>query len=712
MLSELADNAAVLHLVQQLGQARDACAAVLGAGGILLRLNDLPSFLGALDLLPAARQRLMLDQAGARVDELHQQVAEWTERAPACPELSYLLSAITRRDVDGYATGLGEVRAAQAEQHDERRMLALSRTLTSVHPELLRLLEQEPDDPVWRERDIPSAWAWSRAQSFVTAHRNAAEERRLLEEFETAEDRLRHVTAQLVGLEATRQCMRRMTDDHQRNLNTYRGHMSKIGAGTGKKANEFRRAARAAMNKAQDAVPAWVVPLPNLLDNIAADRNRFDVIIVDEASQVGIEHLYLLWMAPRVIVVGDDKQCTPSANALGQIDAVFKANDEHLAEIDPDIRTNLTPQANLYDLLTNRSGKGALVRLREHFRCVPEIIRWASDQFYQDGSGGSGLIALRERSGDSLPPLRVTKVDGAVIEGKDTRKRNETEARQLVRQLVSCLDDPAYAGKSFGIVVLQSAVRHVQLLEHLINEFVSPEQQQERKIRVGTAPNFQGDERDVVFLSMVVADPPSRTTSTSFRQAYNVAVSRAKDQLWLFTSVGLDQLKSGDLRTSLLGYMLDPPSVFGDSPTLEQVGEHRLVEPFGSLFEQRVFLEVRRRGYHVVPQYPVGRKTLDLVVVGEAGRIAVECDGHYWHSGVSEQENDARRDRELARMGWQTLRIRESEFAFDPDRELGAVWRALEDKGIQPGGAADPGRSGWSPVELIDDDNEQGDSGE
>jgi len=300
-------------------------------------------------------------------------------------------------------------------------------------------------------------------------------------------------------------------------------------------------------------------------------------------------------------------------------------------------------------------------------------------------------------------------VDGAVVEGKDTRKRNETEARELVQQLVRCLDDPAYAGKTFGIVVLQSVLRHVQLLEHLVNEYISPEQQQERKIRVGTAPNFQGDERDVIFLSMVVAEPPSKVTATVFRQAYNVAVSRAKDQLWLFTSVRLDQLKSDDLRASLLGYLLDPPSVFGPSPTLEQVSDSRPTAPFGSLFEQRVFREIRRRGYHVVPQYPVGRRTLDLVVVGDGRRVAVECDGHYWHAGIDDQVNDARRDRELARMGWQTLRIRESEFAFDPDRELAALWTALADKGIRPGDAVETGASGWAPVALPVEDNNVGD---
>src|SRR5439155_22684308 len=107
------------------------------------------------------------------------------------------------------------------------------------------------------------------------------------------------------------------------------------GPGTGRKTREFRRAARAAMEKAKAAVPAWVVPLPNLLENITPAPNAFDVVIVDEASQVGLEFLFLLWMAPRVIVVGDDKQCTPADNRMGMnLDDLFRTRREHLGDID------------------------------------------------------------------------------------------------------------------------------------------------------------------------------------------------------------------------------------------------------------------------------------------------------------------------------------------------------------------------------------------
>ncbi|MFI5563358.1 AAA domain-containing protein [Amycolatopsis japonica] len=703
VLSELADHGAALEAVQRLHEAQQTVIATLAEARIALNVSTPEWLFDAFQAVPAARKRHEYAAAKRQIDLVHAQLTAVAADQSTCLELGTVIAAVSARDPEAYARGLDELRKAQDEQVAEQRCRSLERTLGAIHPNLLRLLERDPDNAEWSNRDLRAAWAWSLADQYVTTQRNADEERRLMAEFDATEDRLKQVTIWLAAIEATRECLRRLTEDQQRALNTYRSHMNKIGAGTGRKTAEFRRAARAAMDKAQGAVPAWVVPLPQLLDNIRPDRDRFDVVIVDEASQVSIEHLYLLWMAPRVIVVGDEKQCTPAASGLGQLDVVFARNDEHLADIAPDIRRVITPKSNLYDVLSARAGKGALVRLREHFRCVPEIITWSSSQFYDDGTGGSALIPLRERKGDSLAPLKVTKVDGATVEGRESRKRNAVEAREIVATLVACLDDPAYTGKSFGVVVLQNVPSHIQLLDHLISESVPVEVRQERGIRVGTAPNFQGDERDVIFLSMVVASTPHVATAEVYRQAYNVAASRAKDQLWLFTSVGLADLRPRDLRTSLLSYMLEPPSVFGCSPTLDEVSESVPTDPFESRFEQRVFREIKKLGYHVVPQYPVGRRTLDLVVAGAGGRIAVECDGHAWHAGIDEQINDARRDRELARMGWRTVRIRESEFTYDPKRELAPLWKALADRGIKPEEHLEDQGAAWTPVALEDE---------
>ena len=206
-----------------------------------------------------------------------------------------------------------------------------------------------------------------------------------------------------------------------------------------------------------------------------------------------------------------------------------------------------------------------------------------------------------------------------------------------------------------------------------------------------------------MLLSMVVVDPPRALNRPEEQRRFNVAASRARDQMWLFTSVTRDRLSRHDLRFSLLSYMADPPSCLGESPSADEVSADERQPPFESLFEQRVFLAIRRRGYHVIPQFHAGRRRIDLVVSGSAGRLAVECDGRIAHSTPQQVRDDMDRERELRRVGWEFWRVRESQFWFDPESALAPLWRELERRGIVPGVAerrVGTKSSQWSAAEL------------
>jgi very-short-patch-repair endonuclease len=702
LLSDFADAGGLLAIVEHIGQQHDQVVRILREARLLHPIIELNAFLDLLDTVTAARA--LADAAAARgaIEAIAGRLERLCVGSDTCPEVSALAPAVRARDVDAYEAGLVAVDKAREEHRRARRLTELSRAIGAAHPELLDLVLRTPNNPEWQARKLRAAWGWSRARQFVRRQRDPGLEEELDTRYEVIQHRLTETVAELAAVRALLACTRRMTDDQIRALRTYRT----LSAKTGKKQSEFRRAAREAISKARDAVPAWVVALPNLLENIAAERDRFDVVIVDEASQVGIDALFLLWMAPRVIVIGDDKQCTPGASSLGLLDRVFARNDEHLAGIDISITRMLTSKSHLYELMEARSGRDAVIGLREHFRCVPEIITWSSRQFYGDGSGGGGLIPLTERGTGTLEPLVVTTVTSAATEGKGPQLRNRAEAQAIVDALVRCLDDPAYTGATFGVVILQStARRHMAMVDKLIHDAIPVEVRQARKIRVGTASMFQGDERDVIFLSMVVAERPPAVSGQLYRQAFNVAASRAKRQMRLFASVGLQELKSTDLRYSLMSYMLQQPSIYGRSPRLEEVSPDEYCPPFESRLEQRVFRAIRSRGFHVVPQHPLGTRRLDLVVAGRSGRIAVECDGDYWHSGVQREIDDARRDHELRRMRWTTVRVRESGFEFDSEESLAPVWAALEAHGIEPN--PDPRAEDWAPVDLPDLEEEQ-----
>jgi len=434
-----------------------------------------------------------------------------------------------------------------------------------------------------------------------------------------------------------------------------------------------------------------------VLETLAPVRDSFDVVIVDEASQASIEDLFLLWLAPRVIVVGDDKQCAPSQVRMGELEPIFSKLTSYLPDMPGYLRDAFTPKSSLFDLLRTRFG--AVIPLREHFRCMPEIINFSSRQFYAD----EPLVPLRQFGADRLPPLRAVKVEGAATEGSATRLRNRIEAEAIVSQLEACLADPAYDGKTMGVVVLQGTGQ-VQLLHRMLLERIDPKEWEQRRLRVGTPPDFQGDERDIIMVSLVIAEKRAAVTGTEWQRRFNVAASRAKDQLWLFHSVGLDQLTTNDLRASLLSYVLNPPPALV-ADLLEDVTPDEPHPGFRSLFDQRVFCKISAKGFHVTPQVQVNGRNIDLVVTGAKGRLAVECDGQDWPGTQEQREADLDRERELKRAGWRFWRVRESEFAYDPDTALTSLWPALKKLGIRPYDPADfvgvaSSATVWAPAEL------------
>jgi very-short-patch-repair endonuclease len=622
------------------------------------------------------------------------------ERAP---ETLALAEALRGRDPEAYARAVDDLDRARAEQCAQHRCDDLLERLAAASPALAAEVRARPADPVWAERlgRWPQAWARARAVSWLAERTAPGREQRLDGELDAAVTDIDRLTARLAAALAWRACLLRMTAVQVTALQSYRNAVARVGRGTGKFAERYRRDAREAMAVAQAAVPAWVMPIQQVLASVPPRPGSFDVVIVDEASQADMTSTFLLWLAPRVIVVGDDKQCTPSEVASGALQPVFDRIDSELHDLPSYLRSVFTPKDSLFSMLRTRFGQ--VVRLREHFRCMPEIITWPSTSFYRDAP----LIPLRQFGADRLPPLRHTLVPGAEVEGGTGRVVNRAEATALAATVRACLDDPAYAGRTVGVVVLQSSQAQVDLISHELRLRVAADEWEARRIRVGIAPDFQGDERHVVFLSMVAAPnaPLRALTAETYRQSYNVAVSRAQDQLWLFHSVTPDRLGRADLRHSLLGYVLGGGSGVVD-PVLADVDRDRRHGAFDSLFEQRVFLDLTARGYHVTPQVESNRRRIDLVVTGAAGKLAVECDGEAFHSTPEQRRADLDREQELKRCGWTFERVRESLYYIDREEALAPVWAALDRLGIGPLGEFTDGT--WTPLPTGDEPNADG----
>src|SRR5207249_2331192 len=135
---------------------------------------------------------------------------------------------------------------------------------------------------------------------------------------------------------------------------------------------------------------------------------------------------------------------------------------------------------------------------------------------------------------------------------------NPVEVDAVVEQIQKSIADPRYDGLTFGVISLLGSAQ-AKAIERKLLERVPPEELIARDLRCGDSADFQGSERNVMFLSMVAAPEPDRRlgalSQNMFVQRYNVAASRAKDQMWVFHSVALSDLGNPeDMRFQLLDY--------------------------------------------------------------------------------------------------------------------------------------------------------------
>lgn len=204
----------------------------------------------------------------------------------------------------------------------------------------------------------------------------------------------------------------------------------------------------------------------------------------------------------------------------------------------------------------------------------------------------------------------------------------------------------------------------------------------QRQVVVGNAASFQGDERDVMFLSMVDDDESANRSRTKLdlRRRYNVAASRAKDQLWVVNSLDYTKLKHGE-------NLEDEDVRFGLLEYAENYQEHRarFLEAevkAESPFEAEVAKYLLAKGYYIQQQYEAGPYRIDIVVSYENKQIAIECDGERFHSGAAKIEEDMERQCILQRIGWKFIRIRGGMYYRDKDGTMEDVIKKLTTYGI------------------------------
>jgi very-short-patch-repair endonuclease len=529
----------------------------------------------------------------------------------------------------------------------------------------LRLTVAETDESIattaWRE-------AWDHAAAEAALERIDARQRLLdlAKERDAAERQCRRLFGEIVRERTFYTLDQRLSPSIKAALVEFVRALARIGRGTGKTAWAHRRTARDAMARCYGAVPCWIMPTWRVAEQLPAELGVLDLVIIDEASQSDVTELPALLRGKKILVVGDDRQVSPTAPFVTQ-EKIGQLRHHYLGDMP--FKSLLEPGESIYDLMRAVFPNERLM-LKEHFRCVEPIIRF-SMQFYPEKMLPLRIPAAQERLD---PPLIDIYVPHGV-RGKN-KKINPAEADVIVEDIAILTSKPEMRDRTIGVISLigKEQAEHIR---SRLSETIGEEIMQRHSILCGDSATFQGSERDIVYLSMV-ADSANKTALTMLRyeQRFNVAVSRGRDRVVLVRSVTREELNPNDLKARLIAHFENP------MPEREDTSDS--LTTCESIFERDLMQRLLDQGYRVQGQVGSLGYRIDMVVEGLDGtRLAVECDGDRFH-GPEQWQQDMRRQRTLERVGWRFWRCFASSFYRNPDAVMSDLFEMLTRLGIEP----------------------------
>lgn len=458
------------------------------------------------------------------------------------------------------------------------------------------------------------------------------------------------------------------------------GEMGIIRAEIGRRRRHLpiRKLLERAATAVQKIKPVFLMSPLSVAQFLPPGRIEFDLLVIDEASQVSPEDaLGAVARARHIVVVGDDKQLPPT-NFFRML-----INDDEPPE--DEIAPGRT--RDFESILTLARARGMPERmLRWHYRSRhPSLIALSNHACY----GGSLLLPPSPHLVNDGLGLGLVRTPPGHYDRGGTG-RNEAEARVVVDYVDHHLRE--HPELSLGIacfsVAQRDAIEDALYAAGLTSatEAFSPNGE---RLFVKNLETVQGDERDVVFISIGYGRDAQGRMSINFgpvsadggERRLNVLISRARQRCVVFSSI-----EAGDIRfdaaprgTRMLREFLHFAETGKMAPG-DVTGQE-----CDSPFEEAVARVIRSNGYEVVPQVGVSGFRIDLGVIdpSQPGRFAlgVECDGATYHSARSARDRDRLRHQVLVNLGWRLHRIWSTDWFRNPKREIDRLLLAIEDAG-------------------------------
>lgn len=428
-------------------------------------------------------------------------------------------------------------------------------------------------------------------------------------------------------------------------------------------------------------LPVWIMSPDDAARLFPCRPNLFDVVIVDEASQVDLPSIApIAYRANTLVIFGDTRQMQSQRFAFMNGEIATEAWERFgMRGLDPDEVLHPVKQS-LLGLAAIRAEEECL--LNEHFRSLPPLIDFSNHRWYRDQLRIMTDVRHKRFGKPGQPVAELHHVAGGVVT-PDTQE-NATEAAALVTHLSAMVQQPEYANASIGVLCLFN--EQAALVRELVNDTIDEAEIAKHDIVVVNPDGFQGDERDVILYSLSWDNQVMPRAALSARQMdtahiqgmLNVAFTRARDEVHVFHSAPINTFALASGAGAISDWL-------AHCRTTESQGGVKAVSRVGrvdSEFEAEVADSLRAQSVTVTHQYPACGFFIDLLCEFQGKIVGVECDGEAYHldeHGRLKIEDVERQDI-LERAGFTIVRIPYRKWRKDPWSQVQRVFSSLRDE--------------------------------
>lgn len=407
------------------------------------------------------------------------------------------------------------------------------------------------------------------------------------------------------------------------------------------------------------ALPIWVCTANNLHNVLPFEKELFDVVIIDEATQCDIPSaIPLLYRAKKAVIVGDPKQLRHISFLSQSQEQTFRSKYSIIDSLP------LYRDASILDLVSKSITRQEQVTfLNEHYRSTPSIIGFSNSHFYENS-----LHIMTDKpshTADISTGLQLVSVDGQ----RDVKGVNEKETEAIIEYISKVVNMESGFEKKYksSIGVLSPFRAQIDHLKKAIRARLDLNKLRHHNILIGTPYHFQGEERDIMYLSfsLDMDAHPSSLQYLNKEDVFNVSITRARKSQTIFTSLNYKHLDAKYLVSKYLNSITD---------SIKDV-KYEVENDDNFCNEVTQILKEMYNTALVFQKYFIGSLEIDIIMVHRQNIYCIDLIGY---PGDFVPMFSIETIRMLDRMGLKVLFIPYSDWKLDQKKCIKELLREIE----------------------------------